>query len=144
MKGRGNRTKISALCTNNITVPSINAIFIMEFISGDIIVKTPLDHEVAMQHNLTVMVSDQGMSPNRNFTRVLINILDHNDHQPVFLSDVFRGRVFETAAVGTSVVQVMAVDQDKGHNAELTYSILSGIIHINLKLKFLKPLFLIL
>lgn len=89
-------------------------------------VRNPLDREVAMQHNLTVMVSDQGMTANLNFTRVTINILDHNDHAPVFLADELQGRVFETAAVGTSVVQVMAVDQDKGHNAELTYSILSG------------------
>ncbi|XP_060561268.1 LOW QUALITY PROTEIN: protocadherin Fat 1-like [Ruditapes philippinarum] len=94
--------------------------------TGEVVVKSALDHEVAMQHNLTIMVSDQGMSPNRNFTRVTLNILDHNDHQPVFLSDTFHGRVFETAAIGTSVVQVMAVDQDKGHNAELTYTILSG------------------
>lgn len=98
------------------------------FYSGEVIVKSALDHEVAMQHNLTIMVSDQGMSPNRNFTRVTLNILDHNDHQPVFLSDTFRGRVFETAAIGTSVVQVMAVDQDKGHNGELTYTILSGLL----------------
>lgn len=102
--------------------------------SGDIVVKSALDHEVAMKHNLTIMVSDQGMTPNRNFTRVSLTILDHNDHKPRFLSEVFHGRVFETASIGTSVVQVMAVDQDKGHNAELTYSILSGkeieLIHL--------------
>lgn len=89
-------------------------------------VKSRLDREVATQHNLTVMVSDQGMTANLNFTRVTIDVLDHNDHSPVFLTEEFQGRVFETAAIGTSVIQVLAMDQDKGHNAELTYSILSG------------------
>lgn len=89
-------------------------------------VKSRLDREVATQHNLTVMVSDQGMTANLNFTRVTVDILDHNDHAPVFLTEEFQGRVFETAAIGTSVIQVLAMDQDKGHNAELTYSILSG------------------
>ena len=98
-------------------------------IAGEITVKSPLDREVAVQHNLTVMVSDQGVSPNRNFTRVTINILDHNDHPPVFLSKEFSGRVFETAALGTSVLQVTAVDQDKGRNAEVTYSIQSGRLY---------------
>ena len=75
------------------------------------------------------MVRGKGTTSNRNYTRVTINVLDHNDHQPKFLSDVFFGRVFETAAIGTSVVQVMAVDSDRGQNAEITYSILSGKIY---------------
>jgi len=89
-------------------------------------VKSPLDLEVASQHNLTVMVTDQGLTPNRNYTRVTVNVIDHNDHPPMFLAPEFEGRVFETAAVGTSVLQVTAVDQDRGHNAEIVYSILSG------------------
>ena len=92
----------------------------------DITIKSALDIQVSVKHNLTIMVSDQGVSTNKNFTRVTIHILDHNDHQPVFLSQQFHCRVFETAAFGTSVVQVMAVDQDRGQNAEITYSILTG------------------
>ena len=88
--------------------------------------KNPLDREVANQHNLTVMVRGKGTNSNRNYTRVTINVLDHNDHQPKFLSDVFFGRVFETAAIGTSVVQVLAVDADRGQNAEISYSIQTG------------------
>ena len=89
-------------------------------------VRNPLDREVATQHNLTVMVRGKGTNSKRNYTRVTISVLDHNDHQPKFLSDVFFGRVFETAAVGTSVVQVLAVDSDRGENAEISYSILTG------------------
>ena len=103
---------------------------LLKFLLGDILVRNALDREVATQHNLTVMVRGMGTTSNKNYTRVTINVLDHNDHQPKFLSDVFFGRVFETAAIGTSVVQVMAVDSDRGQNAEITYSILSGTFMI--------------
>lgn len=72
------------------------------------------------------MVRDQGIPSNRNFTRVTITVTDHNDHPPKFLSTSIEGRVFESAAIGTSVVEVIAVDDDKGENAEISYSIHSG------------------
>ena len=80
------------------------------------------------------MVRGKGTYSNRNYTRVTINVLDHNDHRPEFLSDVFFGRVFETAAIGTSVVQVLAVDADRGQNAEITYSIQTGGLETRIKL----------
>ncbi len=45
---------------------------------------------------------------------------------PEFLATSFEGRVFETAALGASVVQVQAIDRDHDKNAEIKYSILSG------------------
>ncbi|KAH9487879.1 long-chain fatty acid transporter fat1 [Bulinus truncatus] len=93
---------------------------------GVIMVADSLDREDLSRHLLTIMVRDQGIPSKRSFARVEINVLDNNDHAPRFLSDVTRGQVYESAALGTSVVQVMAVDNDKGPNAELTYAILSG------------------
>lgn len=93
---------------------------------GVIVVDRPLDREDLSRHLLTVQARDQGFLSKRSFARVEITLTDHNDHVPQFLSEVTRGQVYESAAVGTSVVQVMAVDSDKGLNAELTYSILSG------------------
>ena len=53
---------------------------------------------------------------------------------PEFLATSFEGRVFETAALGTSVVQVQAIDRDHDKNAEIKYSILSGkMSHFNNK-----------
>ncbi|KAK3597674.1 hypothetical protein CHS0354_040047 [Potamilus streckersoni] len=104
------------------------ALFKIDPNTGEIFVKSALDREVLAEHNLTVMVQDQGTQPNRNYTRVTISILDDNDHPPEFLSSIFSGRIFETAAIGTSVVEVSAVDRDKGHNSQISYSIQSGNI----------------
>ena len=56
-------------------------------------------------------------------------VLDHNDHAPRFLQGSYEGRVFETASIGTNVLQVVAVDEDIGENAKLEYSIVSGSSH---------------
>lgn len=95
---------------------------------GIIKVNEKLDREALARHELVVMVRDQGLPLKRNMCRVIIKVLDNNDHRPKFLSDIFEGRVFETAAIGTSILQVVATDQDKGKNAEIRYSIISGNI----------------
>ncbi len=85
-----------------------------------------LNREAISRHELTVMVRDQGTPSKRSLTRVIVNIEDHNDHAPEFLTSHFEGRVFETAIIGTSILQVAAKDRDKGKNAEIKYSIVSG------------------
>ncbi|XP_076345079.1 fat-like cadherin-related tumor suppressor homolog [Tachypleus tridentatus] len=94
--------------------------------TGVLSVEEKLDHELAHQHRLTVLVTDNGTPAKRDFARVIIDVEDHNDHTPEFLQPLFQGQVFETAAVGTSVVQVLAFDRDKGRNGQLLYSIVSG------------------
>lgn len=81
------------------------------------------------QHVLTVMVKDEGTPAKKNYARVIIDVFDANDHAPEFSVSIIQGRVFETAAVGTTVVQVFAVDKDHGDNAAVTYHIASGKLH---------------
>ncbi|KAL0175761.1 hypothetical protein M9458_028091, partial [Cirrhinus mrigala] len=61
-----------------------------------------------------------------NVVRVIINVEDSYDNAPWFTSSQYTARVFETAAIGSSVLQVNALDKDKGLNAEILYSIDSG------------------
>lgn len=58
--------------------------------------------------------------------RVIVNVDDTNDNAPWFVGTPYSGRVFESAAVGSAVFQITALDKDKGHNAEIVYSIESG------------------
>jgi protocadherin Fat 1/2/3 len=55
-------------------------------------------------------------------------VRDNNDHAPQFLSPLIQTKLFETADIGTALVQVQAIDMDRGENGRLTYSILSGNI----------------
>uniref|UniRef100_A0A672LHY1 Protocadherin Fat 1-like n=1 Tax=Sinocyclocheilus grahami TaxID=75366 RepID=A0A672LHY1_SINGR len=85
-----------------------------------------LDHEAMHQHTLTVMVRDQDIPVKRNLVRVIVNVHDTNDNAPWFSGSPYVGRVFESAAIGSAVLQVSALDKDKGQNAEIIYSIESG------------------
>ncbi|XP_018591317.2 protocadherin Fat 1a isoform X3 [Scleropages formosus] len=85
-----------------------------------------LDHETMRRHILTVMVRDQDIPVKRNLVRVIINVEDANDNAPWFTSSAYLGRVFESASVGSAVLQVTARDKDTGRNAEIIYSIESG------------------
>ncbi|XP_028998199.1 protocadherin Fat 1a isoform X2 [Betta splendens] len=94
--------------------------------TGTLYTAEQLDHETMHQHILTVMVRDQDIPVKRNLVRVIVNVDDSNDNAPGFIGTPFSGRVFESAAVGSAVLQVTALDKDKGSNAEIVYSIESG------------------
>ncbi|XP_027900863.1 protocadherin Fat 3a isoform X3 [Xiphophorus couchianus] len=93
---------------------------------GTVYTAQRLDHEACAQHILTVIVKDQEFPYRKNLARVLIEVEDTNDHAPFFTSALYEGLVYESAAVGSAVVQVTALDKDKGKNAELHYSIEAG------------------
>ncbi|XP_075054823.1 protocadherin Fat 3 isoform X5 [Mixophyes fleayi] len=94
--------------------------------TGTLYTAERLDHETQAHHILTVMVKDQEFPYRRNLARVTITVEDANDHSPYFTSPLYDASVFESAAVGSAVIQVTALDRDKGENAELIYSIETG------------------
>ncbi|XP_072309638.1 cadherin-6-like [Eucyclogobius newberryi] len=59
-------------------------------------------------------------------SKVVIEIDDINDNEPIFSKEVYTGSVPERAERGTSVIQVTATDADYGKNATLVYSIRQG------------------
>merc|ERR1712218_229080 len=87
-----------------------------------------LGRESIAKHIITVSVKDTGSLSKKNFARLIIDVEDHNDHAPEFLSQLIQTKLYETAAVGSSVVQAFAVDLDHGDNGRIVYSILSGNI----------------
>lgn len=118
-----NKVVYSLYCTRS---PSSQALFKVDYQTGAVSVVQPLDRESIAEHILTVMVKDQGTPAKRNFARVVITVYDANDHTPEWTGGVIQGRVLESAAVGTAIITVLASDKDHGHNAALTYSIVSG------------------
>ncbi|XP_056297999.1 protocadherin Fat 3a isoform X3 [Pseudoliparis swirei] len=106
--------------------PSSMHLFRIHSTLGTIYTAQRLDHEACAQHILTVVVKDQEFPYRKNLARVLIEVEDINDHVPIFTSALYEGLVYESAAVGSAVVKVTALDKDKGVNAELHYSIEAG------------------
>ncbi|KAK2498996.1 hypothetical protein MC885_014656 [Smutsia gigantea] len=81
-----------------------------------------LDHEAQDKHILNIMEFPY----RRNLARVIVNVEDANDHSPYFTNPLYEASMFESAALGSAVLQVTALDKDRGENAELIYTIEAG------------------
>lgn len=73
-------------------------------------------------------MSDGGESPRHSTAWVMVQVLDQNDNQPVFLQQIYRVKVpeRERRRKGDAVFRVSAFDPDEGSNARLSYSIVDG------------------
>lgn len=80
------------------------------------------------QYQLTISASDGELY---GYVNVVIEIEDENSHPPVFNDTTYNAYIIENATIGTVVTQVFATDDDRGSNAELTYSISSDLFAIN-------------
>lgn len=82
---------------------------------------------------ISLQVKDQEFPFNRDLARILVAVEDSNDNIPYFTSTVYDAVAYESSPIGTSVIQVTALDKDNGINGQLTYSIEAGV---TLSLKF--------
>lgn len=62
-------------------------------------------------------------SPGQVSTMVVIDIVDCNNHAPIFNRSSYDGTLDENIPPGTSVLAVTATDRDHGENGYVTYSI---------------------
>ncbi|KAM4852687.1 cadherin-23 [Thomomys bottae] len=95
--------------------------------TGDIYVLSSLDREKKDHYILTALAKDNpgDVASNRreNSVQVVIQVLDVNDCRPQFPKPQFSTSVYENEPAGTSVITMMATDQDEGSNGQLTYSL---------------------
>ncbi|XP_028018763.2 cadherin-23 [Balaenoptera acutorostrata] len=95
--------------------------------TGDIYVLSSLDREKKAHYILTALAKDNpgDVASNRreNSVQVVIQVLDINDCRPQFSKPQFSTSVYENEPAGTSVITMMATDQDEGSNGELAYSL---------------------
>lgn len=58
---------------------------------------------------------------------------DENDNSPQFTKAVYKVAISENATTGSSIVRVLASDQDEGSNADLAFTLKGsdGLFAIN-------------
>ncbi|XP_053785575.1 cadherin EGF LAG seven-pass G-type receptor 3 isoform X1 [Desmodus rotundus] len=101
--------------------------FAIDSLTGEIQVVAPLDFEAEREYALRIRAQDAGRPPLSNNTGLAsIQVVDINDHTPIFVSTPFQVSVLENAPLGHSVIHIQAVDADHGENARLEYS-LTGV-----------------
>ncbi|XP_036704140.1 protocadherin gamma-B4 isoform X13 [Balaenoptera musculus] len=88
----------------------------------ELVLKTPLDREEQISYHLTLMALDFGDPPLSSTAQIQVLVTDANDNSPVFSQELYRVELPENVLPGTTVLRVMATDQDEGVNAEITFS----------------------
>lgn len=99
------------------------AMFDIDQKTGVVTTKVQLDRELVDVHYFRVTVMDDSFPPRSGTTMLQINVLDANDHSPIFEMTEYDASVRESVSVGTTVITLKATDQDVGKNAEVQYSV---------------------
>ncbi|XP_043541811.1 cadherin EGF LAG seven-pass G-type receptor 2-like [Chiloscyllium plagiosum] len=105
-----------------------NAVFEIDHRSGVLRTRGPVDREKVDSYQLLVEANDQGRNPGPRSSTATVHITveDDNDNTPQFSEKRYVIQVLEDVAPNTQVLQVTATDRDKGNNALVHYSIMSG------------------
>ncbi|XP_072238280.1 cadherin EGF LAG seven-pass G-type receptor 2 [Leuresthes tenuis] len=105
-----------------------NDVFEIDSRSGVIRTKGLVDREVVEAYMLLVQANDQGRDPGpRSATAtVYIVVEDDNDNAPQFSEKRYVVQVPEDMTPNTEILHVTATDQDRGSNAVVHFSIMSG------------------
>ncbi|XP_064108915.1 cadherin-23-like isoform X3 [Macrobrachium nipponense] len=89
--------------------------------TGEIVVADRVDREQFSWLNFTVKATDSGIPPRSNQVDVLVQVIDENDNNPVFVNPPSNLTIREDAPPGTSVAKVEAVDPDFDEYGRVTY-----------------------
>ncbi|XP_062320603.1 cadherin EGF LAG seven-pass G-type receptor 2 isoform X2 [Osmerus eperlanus] len=105
-----------------------NDVFEIDPRSGVIRTKGPVDREEVEAYILLVEANDQGRDPGPRSATATVHIIveDDNDNAPQFSEKRYVVQVPEDMAPNTEILQVTATDQDRGSNAVVHFSIMSG------------------
>ncbi|XP_067948846.1 protocadherin Fat 4-like [Watersipora subatra] len=75
----------------------------------------------------TVTATDGGYDPRSDNAQLVITASDVNDHSPVFAEREYYIAVNESDIINSRFLQLIAVDDDLGANADITYSLIGGV-----------------
>ncbi|KJH47964.1 cadherin domain protein [Dictyocaulus viviparus] len=96
-------------------------VFDIENDTGLITLKKTLDREETSAYLITVTVNDAAVPSLNSTTQLEIVVDDVNDNPPLFSTQNYSVSVPEDVPVGTSFLQVSAVDLDSGNNGIVDY-----------------------
>uniref|UniRef100_A0A8C2GJV4 Cadherin-related 23 n=1 Tax=Cyprinus carpio TaxID=7962 RepID=A0A8C2GJV4_CYPCA len=123
---------VEAKDDGNNPVDGLQQSFGIDFYTGAVFVRNPLNRELVATFEIIVSVHDNAsdiidMSVSVPNAKLTINVLDVNDNAPRFRPfgvANFSERILEGAVPGTTLLSVTAVDPDKGPNGQIIYQLL--------------------
>lgn len=95
--------------------------------TGWIYLRKYLNYECVQMLSFRALVStseDENLRQNAS-TSVIVNVLDENDHSPMFMRERYFFEIEENPIPSGVVGTITAVDKDSGRNGQLSYFLLS-------------------
>ncbi|XP_053388584.1 cadherin-23-like, partial [Mercenaria mercenaria] len=92
--------------------------------SGSITVNNTLDANIHNYYEYTLIATDNVKRTGQSV--LLIKVVDVQDKPPYFTNLPYSTSIFENATVSTQIVQVTALDGDKGDSNTVSYSFVGG------------------
>lgn len=84
-------------------------------------VANKIDHELFRWINFTVKATDSGVPARSSLADVFIQVIDENDNNPYFVSEIKNLTVMENSAIGTRIAMIQANDPDSGEYGKITF-----------------------
>ncbi|XP_034753511.1 protocadherin-15a isoform X3 [Etheostoma cragini] len=99
--------------------------------TGVISTAKPLDYETVTSYvlrvqadSMLVVMSNLRVPSKTNTAKVFIEVLDENDHLPVFSRKLYIGGVTEDSKIFSSVLKIVATDKDTGNYSKMAYRLI--------------------
>lgn len=104
--------------------------FELGLVSGVLSVRRAINYEETPDKQgyfvLIVEATDADQPPQRTNTTITVQIIDENNHNPIFDPTSYVGAISEIDPAGTPITTVTATDRDFGSNGNIKYYIWSG------------------
>ncbi|KZC14307.1 Cadherin-23 [Dufourea novaeangliae] len=89
--------------------------------TGEMVIANKIDRELYSWLNLTVRAIDSGIPSRSSLSEVYVQVLDENDNNPYFVTDISNLTVMENSKIGTEIAVIQAEDPDSGDYGKITY-----------------------
>lgn len=90
-------------------------------------------------HYLRVIAIDTSSHPSTATTTLQVNVVDANDHSPIFesASGMYETSIRESVSIGTTIITIRATDLDIGLNSQVWPVIYNLIKYLLLILNYI-------
>ncbi|XP_077433219.1 protocadherin gamma-C5-like isoform X5 [Vanacampus margaritifer] len=105
------------------TPPLVLALFHIDPVSGDILLKNNLDREKQSSYRIDISAKDKGFPKMEGHCSVQVDVTDVNDNAPEILLTSKPSSVTEDSSIGTVVALLSVRDPDSGKNGEVTLNL---------------------
>ena len=107
------------------------SLFMIDSSTGVLSTTESLDCERQTSYSFTITATDGGTPPRSSTVQGTLTVLDENDNDPVFSMSVYEEAFPENQPTMQPLIQVVAMDLDKGSNGQVRYSIMNQFLFEN-------------